>query len=402
MSCILCNDSHSIKLQCTHDICLQCTMSLFDGFEETKCPVCRAIIDMEEIIKYTPCAKCKGCSSNHCDKCEAFLCDDCWGLIHSFKPANTHVKSSYRGNPVRSKELLQMWYASLQDMKKIDSDLSNLNDENLKIKSIKSTTLEQGRQIFNNYRQQLADQEIAFEKYIEEQSRAKKASILKQKNTMASRIESCKSQLYDHHDEIVLPDANYTSTLEYDIIFKDHQLPNIVVFPEQMTEDYFKEDNGRQNFYKKGTKILHRDNDLPAVINADGSEWWYQDGKLHRENDRPAEILSSGEQRWWYRGLLHREHDYPAIIHLNGRLEWYKNGKLHRNYDKPAQIISGSQYWYQNGKLHRNGDKPAVIYANGRQAWYQNGLLHRDNGPAMLFNDGSCQWYQYGAQIMNK
>src|SRR5690349_12346430 len=33
---------------------------------------------------------------------------------------------------------------------------------------------------------------------------------------------------------------------------------------------------------------LHRDNDLPAVIKANGTQKWYTRGQLHRDNDLPA------------------------------------------------------------------------------------------------------------------
>src|SRR5271170_6044899 len=37
---------------------------------------------------------------------------------------------------------------------------------------------------------------------------------------------------------------------------------------------------------------LHRDNDLPAIIYANGTQWWYQRGVYHRDNDLPAIIYS--------------------------------------------------------------------------------------------------------------
>ena len=47
---------------------------------------------------------------------------------------------------------------------------------------------------------------------------------------------------------------------------------------------------------------LHRDNDLPAVIYADGSQFWYKNGELHRDNDLPAFIWADGSQYWWKNG----------------------------------------------------------------------------------------------------
>ena len=38
----------------------------------------------------------------------------------------------------------------------------------------------------------------------------------------------------------------------------------------------------------------HRENDLPAIINGNGSKFWYYDGKEHRENYLPTVIWFSG------------------------------------------------------------------------------------------------------------
>jgi hypothetical protein len=74
------------------------------------------------------------------------------------------------------------------------------------------------------------------------------------------------------------------------------------------------------------------------------------------------------------KGQIHRDGDKPAIIHANGNQYWYKDGKLHRDEDKPAIIrADGSQEWYKNDKRHGDDDKPAIIYANGQQEWWVNG-----------------------------
>ena len=49
---------------------------------------------------------------------------------------------------------------------------------------------------------------------------------------------------------------------------------------------------------------LHRLNDLPAVICANGTKEWWVDGKLHRLNDLPARIWANSMQEWWVNGTL--------------------------------------------------------------------------------------------------
>ena len=103
-----------------------------------------------------------------------------------------------------------------------------------------------------------------------------------------------------------------------------------------------------------------------------------------------------GTQTWYKNGKIHRDNDLPAVINLYGDQIWYKNGEIHRDNDLPAIIYSnGAQYWYQNGLFHRDNDLPAIIFITGTQHWYKNGSLHRDNDlPAMVFADGSKQWYK--------
>ena len=103
--------------------------------------------------------------------------------------------------------------------------------------------------------------------------------------------------------------------------------------------------------------------------------YYNSSGEYHRE-DGPAVIYADGNQYWWINGKRHRE-DGPAIIWADGTQAWYINGNRHRE-DGPAIIYSnGNQYWYINDKRHRE-DGPAVIYANGYQRWYINGKLVTD------------------------
>ena len=74
----------------------------------------------------------------------------------------------------------------------------------------------------------------------------------------------------------------------------------------------------------------------------------------------------------------------PAVVRANGDQFWYFEGKYHRT-DKdengltlPAVVRTCDQEWCFNGKWHRidkdeNGlTLPAIIRANGDQEWYLN------------------------------
>jgi len=116
--------------------------------------------------------------------------------------------------------------------------------------------------------------------------------------------------------------------------------------------------------------------DGPAVINTDGFQEWYKEGKRHREGDQPAIIWPCGTREWYKEGKWHREGDQPAIIKAGGYgfQAWYKEGKRHREGDQPAKICaSGTQFWLKKGTFHRDGDQPAIIWANGDQEWWEEG-----------------------------
>ena len=86
-------------------------------------------------------------------------------------------------------------------------------------------------------------------------------------------------------------------------------------------------------------------------IDNNGNKFWRNKaGDLHRLDDQPARIWADGDQEWLVNGKLHRDNNLPAIICANGDQEWWVNGELHRLNGKPARIwASGAQYWWVNG-----------------------------------------------------
>lgn len=53
--------------------------------------------------------------------------------------------------------------------------------------------------------------------------------------------------------------------------------------------------------------------------------WFNENGVLHNENG-PAVIKPDNSQFWYYNGQLHRE-NFPAIIRANGETEYWILGK---------------------------------------------------------------------------
>lgn len=109
---------------------------------------------------------------------------------------------------------------------------------------------------------------------------------------------------------------------------------------------------------------------------------WYKDGKYHRDNDLPAYEEKEGTQAWYVHGKLHRENDSPAIIRANGTKEWFFNN-VH----------------------HRDNNLPAIEYADGDKVWYVHGKLHRENGPAYESEEEGNEWWieniQYSEEEFN-
>jgi hypothetical protein len=104
-------------------------------------------------------------------------------------------------------------------------------------------------------------------------------------------------------------------------------------------------------FNFKNQKI-QSENDKPAIIRANGSQYWYDDGLLHRDNDLPA-ITHNGLCIWYNHGYRHRENDLPAFVSNTGETKWYKDGSLHRDNNMPAKITPKYIAYYSDGKYYK-------------------------------------------------
>lgn len=85
-------------------------------------------------------------------------------------------------------------------------------------------------------------------------------------------------------------------------------------------------------------KQLHSIDDQPAVVYADGTRWWYRDGKIHRDNG-PAIIHANGVQEWWQNNQRQCiEYPDSLAVHpdLRGVKQFYENGVVVREEYPPA------------------------------------------------------------------
>jgi hypothetical protein len=170
--------------------------------------------------------------------------------------------------------------------------------------------------------------------------------------------------------------------------------------PLKLKEEHIVYDDGKQEWYRNG--LIHRDNDLPAIILSNGDQIWCKNDKVHRDGDLPAIEYANGTKKWYQNGKLFRNNNLPTETRSNGDQMWHKNGLLHRDGDLPAYITSYCKEWYQNGFLHRDGDLPAIECTDRLQKWYQNGLLHREEGPAVINADYTQEWWLNNVQQFPK
>jgi hypothetical protein len=78
-------------------------------------------------------------------------------------------------------------------------------------------------------------------------------------------------------------------------------------------EQYIKIDEDGDKFYyrDKAMTVFHR-TDGPAVEHADGSKFWYVDGKCHRL-DGPAVEWADGYKAWYVDGNELSEEEFNAL-----------------------------------------------------------------------------------------
>jgi hypothetical protein len=169
---------------------------------------------------------------------------------------------------------------------------------------------------------------------------------------------------------------NYPSPGVYVIL---SLVSRMFIMPTPQLQEYYLRtymENGKTVYKLTPSNRLHSPlyGDLPAVVHANGTQYWYINGKQHRDEDLPAVVCANGARYWYVNGKQHRDGDLPAAVYATGDQAWYVNDELHRDGDLPAIIrANGDQYWYINGKRHRDGDLPAIVCTNGDQYWYING-----------------------------
>jgi hypothetical protein len=214
---------------------------------------------------------------------------------------------------------------------------------------------------------------------------------------------------------------------QYNMLHRDDDLPAII--RANGDKEWYIEDNRERVdddlptvIRANGDKEWYKDNMMCRIIKENGDQIWYVDGKIGRDNikkrfdsdiSQPAIIRANGDREWYNNGelgnymnscVLYDEiENYPSIIRANGDKEWYYNGKLENiNFGLPAIIrANGDKEWYFNGKPGTNNGLPAIITSKYDIMWYENGQLHRANGLPAIINS-SGEMHWYEKGILLK
>ncbi len=148
---------------------------------------------------------------------------------------------------------------------------------------------------------------------------------------------------------------------------RKHDKPTIVVY-----------DNNDQWYWDRGmhnmpVRHLHSFPGFPAFVYTSGLRCWLIYGSSTCTSSYPT--IEPCTQVWCTTRLIHRDDDKPAIIRADGTRIWVRNGEIHRDGDLPALIWpDGSLEWFKNNFYHRDGDRPARILPGGIEDSYHHGM----------------------------
>ncbi len=106
--------------------------------------------------------------------------------------------------------------------------------------------------------------------------------------------------------------------------------------------EIFKDD--RNNVFYWINEVCHRDYDMPARINDDGTNYWYFYGKLHRDY-KPA-VIDKNNSKFWFQFNEYHRLDGPAVEYNDTKTNYYYiNDKIYEKED----------YWEKVKELKQNG-----------------------------------------------
>ena len=71
--------------------------------------------------------------------------------------------------------------------------------------------------------------------------------------------------------------------------------------PKEIEHKYVVDQYGNKCLYNEN-KLYHSYDDLPSVIWPDATKFWHKHGQRHRENGLPAIVNPNGSEQYWENG----------------------------------------------------------------------------------------------------
>ena len=107
-------------------------------------------------------------------------------------------------------------------------------------------------------------------------------------------------------------------------------------------------------------------------------EWWMEERFWHRNEDQKVYPRSMPD---YTTPQFHSFRDLPAIVEDQDKQQWYQNGKRHRDNDQPAVIwyaegTRAIEEWWRHGRRHRDNDQPFVVFSDEAQRQWWNHCIY--------------------------
>lgn len=132
----------------------------------------------------------------------------------------------------------------------------------------------------------------------------------------------------------------------------------------------------RQIINADGSKTLHSVDGLPALVDKDGTEFWYEHGKMKRPDGLPTKRFATGAEMWTdENGVPFREGDLPALVSSAGETEtWFRPGTEVAFRERVVDPDDGTIRYYEitpegTKQLHHD------VHPCGKRQWYEHGQL---------------------------
>lgn len=227
-TCDVCHEPCTQSLSCEHRLCIECILRLEDNFK-VSCPTCKKVTDTETML--FSCYKCPRCSSFNsefflCKKCDNYLCAPCWDIVHSFYPANQHIKDD------KDETQQRIVYDHLHKVKYLDVKIKRklIQLENSEAPtSLRQAQINQIQSHFNLLRDELTKQETAAIQHVHEIADNEIKKLEQQGKEITTYTTRCTNAFFDKHASLLQDLPTVNESIDFALsLNQEYQIPSIV------------------------------------------------------------------------------------------------------------------------------------------------------------------------------